>query len=370
MEIGLALLISGIIASLISGGVSLSGNKRNLEAQQSANETNLQMTRETNQTNREIWEDTKEYNSPSNQMAMLKAAGINPVTAYGSVSSGSRAVPIEMDAPQVFPELQDLSGVSNAISGLFGNISGALMTEQEINLKKEAVDAQKFTNELNDLTKANQILKYSLDNKLIDAQTHSVLSETINRKMDLWLKGQTVESQLMIDKANLGLLAEQTNNEKLKGSILGIQESMLNIEKLYYDDLKKSERDFAIDNVVKQSKEVEKLKSEIAINWKNYEIKEKELIANSLGIDLLEIEKEIRETEADITEEKLNLLKWQKVNERINAALNSIDWNIKNATIDAVKKRIKWEGESAANNALGQVLTGGLGAGIFGNKKK
>ena len=84
--------------SVISAGSSLIGSisgaigqnrlvDKQIEAQKRENqlnrEYNLMLARQQNQWNLEQWQRENDYNSPTSQMARLRAAGLNPDLMYG-----------------------------------------------------------------------------------------------------------------------------------------------------------------------------------------------------------------------------------------------------------------------------------------------
>lgn len=78
----------------ILGGVSdLVGGFLNRTSQKKQNERNYQFTQEQNRINREwqeqMWNKTNAYNSPAQQMARFKEAGLNPHLIYGQGNPGN-----------------------------------------------------------------------------------------------------------------------------------------------------------------------------------------------------------------------------------------------------------------------------------------
>ena len=83
--------------SLIGAGMQDVNNQRTLRAQAKENEKNreynLQLAKMQNEWNLQQWERENEYNNPLNQMARLKAAGLNPNLVYGNGAAQSTAAP-------------------------------------------------------------------------------------------------------------------------------------------------------------------------------------------------------------------------------------------------------------------------------------
>ena len=88
-------------AALVSGGASLLGGLFSSYGQSSSNATNLKIAQATFNHNKEMWNLENEYNSPKNQMARYREAGLNPNLMYGSVSSGNSNNIPQMDNVRV-----------------------------------------------------------------------------------------------------------------------------------------------------------------------------------------------------------------------------------------------------------------------------
>ncbi len=72
-----------IASSLISGGASAVNSAGNIISQLLANHQNEKLAEKQNQWNLQQWQRENEYNTPANQVARLKEAGINPDMYYG-----------------------------------------------------------------------------------------------------------------------------------------------------------------------------------------------------------------------------------------------------------------------------------------------
>lgn len=91
-----------MIGALIAGGASLLGsalgfgsqkktNKANMELAKYQNEWQTQENEKAYQRNLQMWNLQNEYNSPTQQMARLRSAGLNPNLVYGSGVTGNSA---------------------------------------------------------------------------------------------------------------------------------------------------------------------------------------------------------------------------------------------------------------------------------------
>lgn len=72
------------VGTIANVGSSLLGSILNLFGIGDSNEAALRAMREQNQWAYKMWKESNEYNSPSSQMARLRAAGINPALAYAN----------------------------------------------------------------------------------------------------------------------------------------------------------------------------------------------------------------------------------------------------------------------------------------------
>lgn len=99
-----------MLGAVIAGGASLLGsalgfgsqkktNKANMELAKYQNEWQTQENEKAYQRNLQMWNLQNEYNSPTQQMARLRSAGLNPNLVYGSGVTGNSAG----SAPQYQP---------------------------------------------------------------------------------------------------------------------------------------------------------------------------------------------------------------------------------------------------------------------------
>lgn len=84
---------AGPLGTVVGAGVALLGTlvagffaRR---AQKRQNKANAQLAEYQNALNMQSWQEQQEYNTPANQMARLKAAGLNPNLMYGQGTTGN-----------------------------------------------------------------------------------------------------------------------------------------------------------------------------------------------------------------------------------------------------------------------------------------
>lgn len=90
------------LGAIIAGGASLLGSALGFRSQKKTNKANMELAKYQNewqtqenekayQRNLQMWNLQNEYNSPTQQMARLRSAGLNPNLVYGSGVTGNSA---------------------------------------------------------------------------------------------------------------------------------------------------------------------------------------------------------------------------------------------------------------------------------------
>ena len=310
----------------------------------------------------DIWRESMEYNSPSNQMRLLKAAGINPVVAYGGVSNGAKTNPVSMDSPQVFPVMQQMMNYADIIGSVTGQMGTYAMNAEQAKVYAEQAKGLKFENEVNRITKNQEIIKRYLDNDMISAGIGEKLWNVEASKLELAMKGRTVDSEIAYRNEQMKLLAKNIENEGLRGQILEFEKqfSMINVK--YADVKNKLELERMQKDLVVMDSQIEKLKSEIAINWNKYNMQDQEAILLGLEIDGKAIENDIRTRYKDIQEEEFKIKYQEALQAVIKTKLDGNSYLIQSRTIDSQTKKIYWEGENEANEMWFRLMQAGGGA--------
>lgn len=132
--------MAGWESAAILGGVNLLGYPINRAAEDRSFQRNVQLMKMQNDFNVNMWNRTNAYNSPSNQVKLLRDAGINPAmvtpgTSQASeVTSASASVPYNQDAAS---PLRDAA--TSALS--------ALQTEAQLSKLRNEIKYQKMVNE-------------------------------------------------------------------------------------------------------------------------------------------------------------------------------------------------------------------------------
>lgn len=139
------------IGSLVGGVTSIiAGNKQakeNRKAIENTNQMNLQIARETNQANKDLYsqqfqdqlalqDKMNAYNSAPQQVERLRAAGLNPATAFGSGSTAAASASVPSAAPAQSATMQPAltqyfdTWVTQALNGI-SSLTDAFKSQSE-----------------------------------------------------------------------------------------------------------------------------------------------------------------------------------------------------------------------------------------------
>ena len=135
-----------MIGAIIAGGASLLGsalgfgsqkktNKANMELAKYQNEWQSQENEKAYQRNLQMWNLQNEYNSPTQQMARLRSAGLNPNLVYGSGVTGNSAgstpqyQPADIKRAELSPYRGWNQGLTDAVSNFLAFRSNRAQVE-------------------------------------------------------------------------------------------------------------------------------------------------------------------------------------------------------------------------------------------------
>lgn len=135
-----------MIGALIAGGASLLGsalgfgsqkktNKANMELAKYQNEWQTQENEKAYQRNLQMWNLQNAYNSPTQQMARLRTAGLNPNLVYGNGVTGNSAgstpqyQPADIKRAELSPYRGWNQGLSDAVSNFLAYRSNRAQVE-------------------------------------------------------------------------------------------------------------------------------------------------------------------------------------------------------------------------------------------------
>lgn len=100
-DLGLGTLLGGAISGIGSLFGSAFGSDKSLKAVREQNAANKELAEYAYQKNLEMWNRQNVYNSPVEQMARLKDAGLNPNLMYGQGNTGNASSAPSYDAPKM-----------------------------------------------------------------------------------------------------------------------------------------------------------------------------------------------------------------------------------------------------------------------------
>lgn len=211
------------IGSIVSGlsGLfgSAIGSKRALKAQRETNALNKELAYKQNEWNLEQWQRENEYNSPENQIELLKKAGLNPNLYGGQGATAGQLVSADLanqeaPPPSAFNPLP-ADSISNVLQGLLG-IAEVKKLESETN-RNNAAAGLDHTRQVNEMTAG----------KYIDAL----------KKGEIALQNSTLQVQGSVKTLN----EEQANT--LKKQQLALDEQI----KVYQSQVAKNMSDVALN---------------------------------------------------------------------------------------------------------------------------
>lgn len=135
-----------MIGALIAGGASLLGSVLGSRSQSKTNQKNMELARYQNewqsqenekayQRNLQMWNLQNEYNSPTQQMARLRTAGLNPNLVYGNGVTGNSSgsapqyQPADIKRAELSPYRGWNQGLSDAVSNFLAFRSNRAQVE-------------------------------------------------------------------------------------------------------------------------------------------------------------------------------------------------------------------------------------------------
>lgn len=246
-----ALIGSSLVMQGLSNSAAKSQNTNSLRVQQMENEKNRIWQSHENAVDREfqaqqqesilntqqdfqkeMYNLQNEYNLPSNQIARLMAAGINPSALLGSgsgmisvgggasvpaaaspsaIGSHSVSMPAQLSVPtsnvaQMFSSIAQLQD-SLTRSALAGQEYPNIKPKAESEIRRNLASAQNETSQAN-LNKANQAVKefeLLLKQNYGDAKEAAEINKLVADSYQAYATGQAAEAKQLLDRANAQL---------------------------------------------------------------------------------------------------------------------------------------------------------------------
>lgn len=210
-------LPAAVTGALIAGGSSLLGSGVNALSQGSMNKKTRQWNEKMYQVQRRNsladWAMQNEYNSPTQQMARLRKAGLNPNLAYGNLADGNASSVQQQDVKSWNPQPVQVD--------LEGAASSGISTWYDIKMKEAQID---------NLTTQNTVLTNDAILKAVQAMaTHAGTGKTIAdtelSKLEYSLKSSLFETTMAQAKANLEKTQVDTRNAITETELKVVQTS-------------------------------------------------------------------------------------------------------------------------------------------------
>lgn len=250
-------MIAPVVAgAAIAGGASLLGNAIGALSNKGANQTNLEIARmnneqqykifrEQNAFNLDMWNKNNEYNLPENQVARLRAAGINPAAVFGNGSTTpasqiQSATAPQLHTPQVRPFSPDFSGVGESVNAFFDN-QIKNKTAQGIGLDNQAkqvnIQFQAMEHLSNLLEKKANINKILSETKKNSAEYDNLFK--MNTKLDLDIKRyqDTYDELVRREKLQNDVYENQATNLLADSTLKRAQASYQNLLIQWYPEM-------------------------------------------------------------------------------------------------------------------------------------
>lgn len=204
---------------------NIGNSRRARKAAKEMNERNIEATNQINRENREfskeMWNMTNAYNSPAQQMARYKEAGLNPHLIYGSQPQASQPMSASTSVPTVENE-----GADNT----FNEVAGAGFQAQQMYLATKKQQA-----EIDNVKKANDVMDADIRQK--DAGTALAFSQNARSQFDLGLAEML--KQNVIDSSNFNTqnagLSVQKLEQDIMNSKIGRTKTEAEIKKIAMD---------------------------------------------------------------------------------------------------------------------------------------
>ncbi len=190
------------LSGVASAGLGIIGN---IISTAMTNRSNREMQREANEQNERLWREQMEYNSPVNQMARFKQAGLNPNLAYGD--NGNAGAPPEYVSSKNQAPQFDPMAIANAmlLDRQMKQVDADIAVKQaqadninaDTNLKVEEFDYKPILRGLEERSRSYQDELTQSISKLNSKQ-----AEDIEKRLNEWLSDAPYRQAEWMNKLN------------------------------------------------------------------------------------------------------------------------------------------------------------------------
>lgn len=146
--------------------------------------------------NYKMWKEQMAYNTPANQVARLRAAGLNPALAMqnGSIDSGSMSSLPEGTAPSTY----DFSPVSQGMQNDMALSLQKRMNDAEIDNKHALTENQRIKNMYENQRQLSELFKLLTEGNLNQENQHLVQKQINRLDKELEWYDRDMESQISL----------------------------------------------------------------------------------------------------------------------------------------------------------------------------
>jgi hypothetical protein len=222
--------LAGGIGQMTNLGMGIADRNRAERQNQAANNMNIMLARNQARWNLNQWHRENRYNTPAQQMARFKEAGLNPHLIYGQGNPGNASSVMSAKAPEIKSVDSGVRAFSDSIGGFQQGVQTNLVAQQ-INLSKQeqfnkAVAAQGMA--YDNIKKgaeagiAPEMAKYSLEAAAKNIEKTQAEIDNRNIQTDTLTKTQASKVLQELRRAN---------NLKLDGQGKITQNELLRIQK-------------------------------------------------------------------------------------------------------------------------------------------
>ncbi|QCS36479.1 minor capsid protein [Capybara microvirus Cap3_SP_414] len=203
-----------IIAGLIGAALAVT----NVVQQKKSNEKNIEYLQDTNYKNQQqqnaINMANREYANPSNQMALMREAGINPNSLNAQINTSYTAQPSYYEAPQITqaPQID-----FNAITSMLETFSNLKSLNKDNKIKDVEFNKQALTYRIMKGTINEQVDNLKLENQLKDANLSKLQLENNISRAYSQIANNTIknlEKQLDLDSKKIDYLLSNFDKQK------------------------------------------------------------------------------------------------------------------------------------------------------------
>lgn len=217
-------------ASVLSGGINA------LQSRSNTNRTirgNMELAKYSYGRDLEMWEKQNAYNSPSNQMAMLKAAGLNPNLVYG----GSNPVVASAPAPKFNPPTVEYRNLPVVDPG------SAYSAYQDTRLRQAQIDNVQAQTANTDARTINESIRQSINQTMSKTKIFDLDTKEMMRPYNVQIGEAKVRQSRINLEATLQRMKVMRQDEILKSiesrykekkvSQMDIQKEILQAEAIF-----------------------------------------------------------------------------------------------------------------------------------------